>query len=153
MKRKKESVYIRFMRKWTPEPFSGCWLWTASARNGYGSMAGENGTTNRIASRISWELHRGPIPDGLDVLHQCDTPLCVNPDHLFLGTTTDNMEDAKRKGRTHRHPHYRAILSRSDVSNIKRLLGSERQRDLARRFNVSRQIISDIATGRTWRHA
>ena len=77
-----------------------CWLWTASRNNGgYGlfKLAGKTTT----AHRISYELHVGVIPDGMCVLHTCDVRMCVNPDHLFLGTQTDNMQDKANKGRHH----------------------------------------------------
>lgn len=87
----------RFHDKYIPEPNSGCWLWIANAnRTGYGCLSDSK---QRLAHRISWEIHRGPIPEGLYVLHKCDVPICVNPEHLFLGTHQDNMDDMVRKGR------------------------------------------------------
>ncbi len=89
----------RFNAKWIPEPYSGCWLWTASVDPmwKYGCIL-VNGKPER-AHRVSWRLYRGEIPAGICVLHQCDTPECVNPDHLFLGTTQDNTIDMLKKGR------------------------------------------------------
>lgn len=80
----------------------GCWLWTGSRqRNGYGFLfAGTRKEPHpERAHRVSWRIHFGEIPDGLWVLHKCDNPPCVNPEHLFLGTRTDNMRDCARKGR------------------------------------------------------
>lgn len=85
-----------------PEPMSGCFLWMGMAnRDGYGLAAAprRSGRSNVLAHRLAWETHRGPIPDGLHVLHRCDTPACVNVDHLFLGTPTENMRDKIAKGR------------------------------------------------------
>src|SRR5229473_531412 len=79
----------------------GCWEWIAGKhRFGYGIIRdGGRGSRMRTAHRISWEFHNGSIPAGLWVLHRCDNPQCINPDHLFLGTQFDNMTDAARKGR------------------------------------------------------
>lgn len=81
-----------------------CWLWTSNVHhNGYGQIAqSRNGATRQRwvwAHRVAWELTHGPIADGLLVLHRCDTPLCVNPAHLFLGTHLENIADSVRKGR------------------------------------------------------
>lgn len=77
---------------------SGCWNWTKSvSMDGYGKLK-RNGITLR-AHRVFYEAHVGPIMDGLHVLHRCDNPLCVNPEHLFLGTRSDNMQDMNQKGR------------------------------------------------------
>jgi hypothetical protein len=91
----------RFESKYYPEPNSGCWLWDAHcAKNGYGLIGGGGtGGGMKLAHRVSYELYVGPIPDGMNVLHKCDTPCCVNPDHLRLGTLSDNMQDMIDKRR------------------------------------------------------
>src|SRR3954463_5248397 len=104
-----------FDDKYCIEPFSGCWLWTAGVMsNGYG--AHYEGSRQISAHRYSWKLHHGVIPSGLHVLHKCDTQLCVNPSHLFVGTNADNVADARRKGRFPtggRHPSSK--LTEEDV--------------------------------------
>lgn len=94
----------RFEDKISPEPMSGCWLWTAAAsEHGYGKIGlGGRAAGEAKAHRVSWILYRGEIAEGLDVCHKCDTPACVNPDHLFLGDHKANMEDMCAKGR---HPN------------------------------------------------
>src|SRR5712671_2175488 len=85
---------------------TGCWYWTGSRRQprgalgwgGYGVLCPKRGERH-YAHRLSWELHYGPIPTGMNVLHACDVPHCVRPDHLFLGTQLDNMRDAAQKRR------------------------------------------------------
>ena len=80
----------------------GCWIWQGSkTRDGYGVMVIHRGKQHR-AHRVSYALHRGPIPPGALVCHSCDVPLCINPAHLFLGTPKDNVADALAKGRRNR---------------------------------------------------
>lgn len=96
-----------FAERVAPEPNSGCHLWTgASDKNGYGMIMvpGTGGASGHVmkhvrAHRVAWERSRGPIPEGLGVLHHCDTPACVNPAHLYLGTQRSNMRDASVRGR------------------------------------------------------
>lgn len=80
-----------------------CWLWTGARQGGYGEMsAGRRGEQPLRAHRVSWEIHNGPIPSGMFVLHNCadgDNPLCVNPEHLFLGDAKANAQDMTSKGR------------------------------------------------------
>lgn len=89
-----------------PEPNTGCVLWLGNHNAaGYGrfgmepSPSAKRGLKNRLAHRYSYATFRGPIPESLCVLHRCDTPACVNPDHLFLGTHADNVSDKEKKGR------------------------------------------------------
>lgn len=86
----------RFEVKFRVTP--GCWLWTGSRfAGGYGGI--RDGDRVLRAHRVSYELYRGQIPEGLHVMHRCDNPLCVNPDHLSIGTHQDNMTDMYSKGR------------------------------------------------------
>lgn len=88
----------RFEEKVMPVTETGCFLWTAHCnKNGYGTFW--TGEKDEYAHRVAWKLYRGNIPKGLCVCHKCDTPSCVSPDHLFIGTRKDNQQDAFQKGR------------------------------------------------------
>lgn len=93
----------KFESKFIPEPNSGCWLWTGPFNaQGYGRFTvrrNDKHYSSQSAPRIAWRLYRGEIPIGKWVLHRCDTPECVNPDHLFIGTRQDNIDDMMNKGR------------------------------------------------------
>lgn len=134
----------------------GCWLWTASlTRGGYGQFSPRKGVIRR-AHRIAWLLVNGPVPDGLWVLHRCDTPACVRPDHLFLGTPKDNHADMEAKGRANvpqGSARPQARLSEADVLAIRAerstgVTGAE----LARRYGVHRSSIYHICQRDHWRH-
>lgn len=147
----------RFNKKWTPEPNSGCHLWTGAALlSGYGvfGLGGRGGNKLLGAHRVSWELHYGPIPERLYVLHKCDTPACVNPAHLFLGTPQDNSDDAKQKGRTVSFRGEDSALSKltsEDVREIRATKGIT-QKMLARKFSVDPSTISDVTRRKSWDH-
>lgn len=86
-----------FDTRWV-EDANGCHIWQRSKTNrGYGTLT--TGGVGWLAHRAAWALKRGPIPEGMKVLHECDNPSCVNPKHLFLGTSKDNMDDMMAKGR------------------------------------------------------
>ena len=130
-----------------------CWLWQGSAdRRGYGSVRIDHVTQK--AHRVSWSLAHGFIPPDLCVLHRCDTPACVNPDHLFLGTRADNSADMIAKGRArHRSPNGEqngaSKLTAPDVVAIRASTISSRA--LAKQFGVSKVTIQNIRHGRTWK--
>lgn len=137
----------------------GCWEWTASAdRDGYGRILIPGGGPMIPAHRAAWMIAHGAIPAGLCVLHRCDTPACVRPSHLFLGTTADNNHDCMAKGRNgyKRQPgeeNGRASLTEAQVVEIRaRLAAGERQIDLAHEYGVCRPAISKIRNRLTWRH-
>jgi hypothetical protein len=138
----------RFRSKISIDP-SGCHLWTAF-RNpaGYGHFRIEG--TNRLAHRVAWLFSNGPIPDGMRVCHRCDTPACVNPDHLFLGTDADNVRDMMQKGRhSIGEAHPPAKLSVADVIAIR---GSgDTQAHLAKVYGVSQPTIWRAKHGANWK--
>lgn len=147
----------RFWPKVARQEGQGCWLWTASCRkDGYGQFHIRQGKMV-AAHRVAWELEHGPIPIGLSVLHQCDTPRCVRPSHLFLGTLADNMRDMVSKGRKLRLYGSRtsnARLNEATVRQIRRrwATGAWTVTDLAKRFGVSHPTISLIVHRKTWTH-
>jgi hypothetical protein len=150
-------------RFWAKVDKSGtCWLWTAYRNaKGYGVIKspGDDGPT-LLAHRVAWELTYGPIPAGVQILHQCDCPPCVRPEHLFRGTNADNVADRVRKGRNGPRPTPRgeaspdAKLREFQVREIRAryAAGGVTWRSLAREYGVSTGTVQKILEGRTWRH-
>lgn len=138
------------------EKGNDCWLWLGSKRGkGYGQIyiGIINGRKRQTyAHRVSWEIANGQsIPDGLEVLHRCDTPLCVRPEHLFLGTQKDNLDDCLKKGRHVRGDRRKdSKLTTADVLEIRRRYRPRLATSLSVQFKVSEHTIRNIAHGRTW---
>ena len=145
-----ETTKDRFEKFVLPEPNSGCWLWDGSTDwKGYGKSWFRGRMW--LAPRVSYEFHKGAIPEGQFVCHACDTPSCVNPDHLFLGTPADNAADMRSKSRqVSGEKHYRAKLTTADVLSIR--ASSESGAVLSKRFGVGEKQISKIRHRQSWAH-
>ena len=141
-----------FESRYIPEPNSGCWLWLGSVSyRGYGNCRKVPGYFH--AHRASWAIHRGPVPEGMLVCHKCDNRLCVNPDHLFLGTPADNTADMLRKGRA-RSPvgekHGKSKLTEGQVYAVRS--DSRPVSLIASEYGCTRQSIDAIRSLKTWKH-
>jgi len=176
-------VTERFLGKIIKEPNSGCWLWDGTIHpSGYGYFSLRTKQMVK-AHRFSYARWRGHLPDHMHVLHKCDTPACVRPDHLFLGTPRDNAADREQKGRGNHKSgaaHPRRIKPElwprgedsplSWTANLRRGEGNPRaklsrekvaeiiasglsMRALGRKYAVSKTQISRIKAGKSWKHA
>ena len=144
------------LNKYVDKESSSCWLWLGSVRSsGYGYFRRtENGiVVRKSAHRYFYTEYKGEIPEGLYILHTCDNPLCVNPEHLYAGTAKQNAQD--REGRQ-RGQHVKgenqgsSKLTDQDILNIR--ASSDSQRKLAKQYNVSQHTIWCIVNHITWRH-
>lgn len=141
-------------------PLTGCWEWKGYKVRGYGrTIIGSrtDGTRKTIAAhRLSYETFVGPIPDGMEVCHKCDNPCCVNPEHLFVGTRQDNIDDREAKGRNHPPQgsnNGRAKLTESDVlsARFERLKKKTSYQKLAEKYGVSKRAMQNAINGKTWK--
>lgn len=136
-----------------PEPNSGCWLWLAQINGrGYGKLTLPNHRSG-TAHRVSYEAFKGPIAKGLLVCHKCDVPLCINPDHLFLGTHQQNMRDRDNKDRANKpkgSKHPMAKLSDGDILAIRN--DTRMGKDIAADYGISKSMVSLIKNRRNWTH-
>lgn len=129
---------------------SGCQIWTYGVNKaGYGRLGVDNKVF--LAHRLSYELAYGEIPKGMLVCHKCDTPACINPTHLFLGTNNDNMQDKVKKGRQLRGEKSPvSILTDEQVIAIR--LDKRKQSDIAKDYGVSKSQIGLIHRNEQWTH-
>ena len=133
---------------------NGCWIWQGERVRGYGRIRAFGRKV--MAHRASYEIHIGVIPDGLHVLHRCDVPSCCNPEHLFVGTRSDNIRDAISKGRKKPVCGSRIWTSRLASASVleirERAKVGEPKSKLALDYGVSRQAISKIINRLNWAH-
>ncbi len=166
------AAYVaRFWKRVHKDDSDGCWIWTgAGDENGYGRATIAPGITV-LAHRAAYAIARGALAASECVLHRCDTPPCVRPDHLFKGDRGDNARDMAAKGRQHvqRNPtarpvcpaerrsrgeeHYRARLTTAQVLEIRRRFAAgEHKASLCRAFRVGFCAITAVVRGQTWKH-
>lgn len=131
---------------------SGCRLWTGAADGcGYGLIW--TGRRNRRAHIVAWEEANGPVPEGLIICHKCDTPGCIEPDHLYAGTHFDNNRDRERRGRRQApcgESHYRASLTVADVIAIR--ADSRSSLVIGPEYGVNQSTINRVRNREAWKH-
>lgn len=133
----------------------GCWYWCGPMHpHGYG-MFNYKGRS-QFAHRPSYEIYKSQIPKGMNVLHECDNRMCVNPDHLFLGTQKDNVHDMMKKGRrssTAGENHGCSILRDIDIILIKEAISHGfTGASIAKYYKICRSTVSRIKLGKDWKH-
>lgn len=164
MENKSDTLQNRFFSKVLLGSKEDCWLWLANKNNkGYGMIRAGGLAPKVLAHRVSYEIFKGKIPDGLVVMHSCDNPSCVNPSHLSAGTMLENTQDMIKKGRKvvgvnpdNKPPsfrgaaHPRAKISEETAREIKN--SKERRSELIKRLGVTTSTVKSIKSGRTWKH-
>lgn len=140
-----------FMEKVYPEPNTGCWLWIGKPdKNGYGRLAAKKYKL-RSPHRQSYFFFKGDFDRKKWVLHTCDQPACVNPDHLFLGNNEINSKDRDNKGRTIKgENHYNSKLNQNNIIEIRN--SQESVIFLSKKYNVSATQIYFIKQKKSWKH-
>lgn len=150
---RKRPIEDRFWEKVKVSGTDDCWEWQGTPdRHGYGRINTSSPNVKSIfAHRLSYQIANGEIPDGMVIMHACDNPSCVNPRHLSAGSQSDNLQDAAIKNRMCKHGQ-RAI-SEKDAEEIRRQLsqGKLLQREIAEMFGVSRETITGINIGKTYK--
>ena len=134
-------------------PEAGCWIWMGSSQvRGYGEIISNN--RKHLAHRASYEAFVGKIPEGMYVCHACDNVACVNPNHLFLGTQKQNLQDMASKGRSTKGvKNPMAKLDAYGVKEIREGIKAGRtDSSLAKDWMVCRQTINNIRNGKVWNH-
>lgn len=145
-------VKTRFYQKF--KKTNSCWIWTGMMNKDYGSFWFNNKIGAIIASRASWLIHIGDIPNGKVICHKCDNPSCVNPDHLFLGSYLDNNRDKIKKSRDKRGSKIsNSKLNETDIPKIRKMREKGlTYREISEIFGVCQYTIYSIIKGWTWDH-
>lgn len=154
------SLEVRFRRKFEEGTKEECWEWFGGKNGkGYGFIQqGGKGSPNLLAHRLSYRIYKGPIPDGFNVLHNCDNPSCVNPNHLRAGTQSENIIESYAKGRKilpspgkgEDNPRSKLTLEQAKFIKANPQM---RLIDLAREYGLSLNCIRGVRIGRTWKDA
>lgn len=150
-------LYARLEAKSIPEPNTGCWLWMGAANpRGYGNVWVDGVSTT--AHRAMLIAIHGPVAREMDACHKCDTPACINPEHLFLGTRQTNMADMRAKGRAGYtgllgQANHKARLTEDVIRAIRSAYAAgEGTRALAERHAITMTHVRHIVAGKAWRH-
>lgn len=150
-----QKLVQRLLKNSTLDTDTQCWEWNKSkGKWGYGHINVKGKI--ELAHRVSYRTLVGEIISNNGVLHKCDNPACVNPDHLFTGTNKDNVLDKVRKNRQSRigqgkgENHSLAKLTEQDVLNIR--ASGDKQESLAKKYNVTQSCISHIKNKKSWSH-
>jgi hypothetical protein len=146
-----ENLLENFKVRCVVDQDTGCWLWVGTLdKDGYGqvdwAIIGKH-----LAHRLSWKLFRGPLDDGEKVLHSCDVPRCVNPDHLFKGDHLINMEDMVDKGRQAKGEDHGSVKL-TEAQAIAIINDSRNHRWIAFDYGITRATVSRIKRGELWKH-
>lgn len=156
--RKKRSLKDRFDRLAMPEPNTGCWLWTGCVnRGGYGMVSayclfGGKSVRVGLATRLAYYIYNGEFDLRLFVLHRCDVPGCVNPDHLYLGDAAQNSADMVSRDRSKKgFNHGMSKLDDKQVLQIRSIVG-KKQYEIAEMFGVTKEAVGLIIRRQRWKH-
>ena len=160
----KPAIY-RFNMSHVKDQNTGCWIWQGRSRSGSCRLYGKIKVNKKsmAAHRFSWELHNGKkIPHGMIVMHKCDNPECVNPDHLMIGTHADNAKDKVVKNRQAKGDDFKnraaakgekvGTSKLTDSLALKIFFDSRPQRKIAKDYNVTQTTVSNIKLKKIWRH-
>jgi hypothetical protein len=160
----KPAIY-RFNMSYKKDEHSGCWIWQGKSKSGSSKLYGriKVNKKNVPAHRFSWEIHNNQeVPEKMFVLHKCDNPGCVNPDHLFVGTHQDNMNDKVLKNRQAKGSDFKnrkaAIGSKNGLSKLTEkqameiYLDERPQRIISKDYEVTQTVVHNIKSQKTWRH-
>lgn len=147
----RKSLEDRFHQRYIPEPNSGCWLWIGKLNAyGYGRVI-RSGSKEEMAHRVSLEISGKPLAKEELACHRCDTPSCVNPDHIFAGSHADNSQDMASKkrgtlGELNRH----SKLTSTQVSDI--IKDHRSAKIIAADYGICEKTVRNYKSGRTWGH-